>query len=134
MTNAEPLIQHCLQRFTEVNHELSIFMTTVRTWFETHPRLVGHPHPVIHSVKSRIKDPGHLTEKVARKLADLAAEPAPEEMFRRLTDLSGVRVLLLHQYQFIALPPGVRIVVASPVFPKKVYRGRKETGRAVLFT
>ncbi|WP_416148196.1 IS3 family transposase [Pseudomonas sp. KU26590] len=31
-------------------------------------------------------------------------------------------------------PPGVRIVVASPVFPKKVYRGRKETGRAVLFT
>ncbi|KPW80823.1 MULTISPECIES: RelA/SpoT domain-containing protein [Pseudomonas syringae group] len=103
MTNAEPLIQHCLQRFTEVNHELSIFMTTVRTWFETHPRLVGHPHPVIHSVKSRIKDPGHLTEKVARKLADLAAEPAPEEMFRRLTDLSGVRVLLLHQYQFIAL-------------------------------
>ncbi len=31
-------------------------------------------------------------------------------------------------------PPGVRIVVASPVFPKKAYRGRKETGRAVLFT
>ncbi len=30
--------------------------------------------------------------------------------------------------------PGVRIVVASPVFPKKAYRGRKETGRAVLFT
>ncbi|MFJ5240868.1 hypothetical protein ACIP86_29825, partial [Pseudomonas neuropathica] len=30
--------------------------------------------------------------------------------------------------------PGVRIVVASPFFPKKVYRGRKETGRAVLFT
>ncbi|MBX6622504.1 hypothetical protein K4M09_12825, partial [Pseudomonas syringae pv. tomato] len=30
-------------------------------------------------------------------------------------------------------PPGVRIVVASPVFPKKVNRGRKETGRAVLF-
>jgi len=30
--------------------------------------------------------------------------------------------------------PGVRIVVASPIFPKKAYRGRKETGRAVLFT
>lgn len=34
----------------------------------------------------------------------------------------------------IALSPGVRIVVASPIFPKKAYRGRKETGRAVLFT
>lgn len=32
------------------------------------------------------------------------------------------------------LAPGVRIVVASPIFPKKAYRGRKETGRAVLFT
>ncbi|WP_283180576.1 hypothetical protein [Pseudomonas svalbardensis] len=29
--------------------------------------------------------------------------------------------------------PGVRIVVASPNFPKKAHRGRKETGRAVLF-
>lgn len=37
--------------------------------------------------------------------------------------------------KLVALPsPGVRIVVASPVFPKKSYRGRKETGRAVLFT
>ena len=31
------------------------------------------------------------------------------------------------------VPPGVRIVVASPIFPEKAYRGRKETGRAVLF-
>ncbi|KWT02824.1 hypothetical protein CFBP3846_05133 [Pseudomonas syringae pv. avii] len=36
--------------------------------------------------------------------------------------------------EHVVIPPGVRIVVASPVFPKKVYRGRKETGRAVLFT
>lgn len=34
----------------------------------------------------------------------------------------------------LVMSPGVRIVVASPVFPKKAYRGRKETGRAVLFT
>ena len=34
----------------------------------------------------------------------------------------------------LTVAPGVRIVVASPVFPKKAYRGRKETGRAVLFT
>ncbi|WP_044422460.1 RelA/SpoT domain-containing protein [Pseudomonas syringae group genomosp. 3] len=103
MKNAELLTQHCLQRFNEVNHELSIFMTTVRTWFETHPRLVEHPLPVIHSVKSRMKDPGHLEEKVARKLAELTTQPTPEEMFHRLTDLSGVRVLLLHQNQFAAL-------------------------------
>ena len=37
-------------------------------------------------------------------------------------------------YFVVAEAPGVRIVVASPIFPKKAYRGRKETGRAVLFT
>ena len=30
--------------------------------------------------------------------------------------------------------PGVRIVVASPIFPEKEHRGRKETTRVVLFT
>jgi hypothetical protein len=30
--------------------------------------------------------------------------------------------------------PGVRIVVASPNFPEKADRGRKETVRVVLFT
>ncbi|MDU8432618.1 hypothetical protein RYA99_25975, partial [Pseudomonas syringae pv. actinidifoliorum] len=30
--------------------------------------------------------------------------------------------------QAVEVAPGVRIVVASPIFPKKVYRGRKETG------
>ena len=37
-------------------------------------------------------------------------------------------------YVFVLPAPGVRIVVASPIFPKKAHRGRKETGRAVLFT
>jgi hypothetical protein len=32
------------------------------------------------------------------------------------------------------LAPGVRIVVASPNFPEKADRGRKETVRVVLFT
>jgi len=34
----------------------------------------------------------------------------------------------------LRVSPGVRIVVVSPVFPAKAYRGRKETGHAVLFT
>ncbi|WP_313629731.1 RelA/SpoT domain-containing protein [Pseudomonas sp.] len=103
MKDAEPLIKHCLQRYDEINHELSIFMTTVRSWFETHPKLATCSLPTIHSVKSRLKDRGHLEEKVLRKLADMAVQPSSEEMFRRLTDLSGVRVLLLHQEQFTLL-------------------------------
>ncbi|MFJ2541223.1 hypothetical protein ACIOWA_27830, partial [Pseudomonas sp. NPDC087614] len=47
---------------------------------------------------------------------------------------SAVMVMWPTMMVFLAISPGVRIVVASPVFPKKAYRGRKETGRAVLFT
>jgi ppGpp synthetase/RelA/SpoT-type nucleotidyltranferase len=103
MKDAEPLIKHCLERYDEINHELSIFMTTVRSWFETHPKLAKCSSPTIHSVKCRLKDRQHLEEKVIRKLADLPDQPTAEDMFRRLTDLSGVRVLLLHQQQFSAL-------------------------------
>ncbi|MDD0997996.1 hypothetical protein M5G20_19310 [Pseudomonas sp. TNT2022 ID1044] len=45
------------------------------------------------------------------------------------------RKAAVHAAMVVAVEaPGVRIVVASPIFPKKAYRGRKETGRAVLFT
>ncbi|MGP6421131.1 RelA/SpoT domain-containing protein [Pseudomonas putida] len=103
MKDSEPLIKYCLGRYDDINHELSIFMATVRSWFETHPKLAKCSSPTVHSVKSRLKDRQHLEEKVIRKLADLSEQPTNEEMFRRLTDLSGVRVLLLHQQQFIAL-------------------------------
>lgn len=103
MKDSEPLIKYCLERYDDINHELSIFMATVRSWFETHPKLAKCSFPTVHSVKSRLKDRQHLEEKVARKLADLAEQPTNEEMFRRLTDLSGVRVLLLHQQQFVTL-------------------------------
>lgn len=103
MKDSEPLIKYCLERYDEINHELSIFMATVRSWFETHPKLARCSPPTVHSVKSRLKDRQHLEEKVSRKLADLSEQPTNEDMFRRLTDLSGVRVLLLHQQQFITL-------------------------------
>ena len=46
----------------------------------------------------------------------------------------GLLGVMIIGKQILLSAPGVRIVVASPIFPKKAYRGRKETGRAVLFT
>ncbi|MEW5698304.1 hypothetical protein AB1699_20395 [Pseudomonas synxantha] len=61
-------------------------------------------------------------EKLGKQLARQALE-------RRRTDYQ-----LAEGKSDQPTPPGVRIVVASSVFPEKAYRGRKETGRAVLFT
>jgi ppGpp synthetase/RelA/SpoT-type nucleotidyltranferase len=53
-------------------------------------------------VKSRIKDPNHLREKIVRK-QDARDLITVENVFTRITDLAGVRVLHLYQEQAQAI-------------------------------
>ncbi|WP_426769389.1 RelA/SpoT domain-containing protein [Pseudomonas aeruginosa] len=111
MTTITEVIDHCLGRFDEIEHELSLFKDQVKKWFETHPKLSRCKPPVIHSVKDRLKDKEHLAKKVRRKLipdsdshqVEIEESWQPEEVFKSITDLAGVRVLLLHQNQFEAV-------------------------------
>jgi len=55
--------------------------------------------PIVHSVKMRLKDPDHLKAKLERKWKD--DDPiTPDNLFERVTDLAGVRVLHVYQDQF----------------------------------
>lgn len=54
---------------------------------------------VVHSVKSREKDPEHLEEKIRRKLA-LGKNITEENLFDEITDFCGVRVIHLRMSQF----------------------------------
>jgi hypothetical protein len=47
----------------ENQHSISLFCDQVRNFFLTHPNLNEGPLPTIHSVKSRVKDLGHLRDK-----------------------------------------------------------------------
>jgi ppGpp synthetase/RelA/SpoT-type nucleotidyltranferase len=58
-----------------------------------------------HSVKFRIKDPEHLRDKLARKACDsLKARKSfaytPANLFRKVNDLVGLRILHLYTHQF----------------------------------
>jgi putative GTP pyrophosphokinase len=108
MANINEVTDYCMRRYSEIDHELSLFRDQVQGWFSTHPKLSKCKPSVVHSVKSRLKEKSHLQEKVIRKLS---IEPAvinheldsgwnEESVFESLTDLAGVRVLLLHQTQF----------------------------------
>lgn len=91
-----------LAAFDERRHELSIFMEGVEGWFASHPKLTSGSTPTVHSVKSRLKDSSHLKDKIVRKQAD--GEPiTAENLFTRVTDLAGVRVLHLYQEQSRAI-------------------------------
>ncbi|AZD99673.1 hypothetical protein C4K09_3602 [Pseudomonas chlororaphis subsp. aureofaciens] len=107
MANLEEVTAYCLEQFGEIEHELSLFKSQVQGWFDTHPKLSKCKPPIVHSVKSRLKDREHLAEKISRKLIGDAINQTEEregwvslEVFGSLTDLAGVRVLLLHQKQY----------------------------------
>lgn len=91
-------VEALLNEFDARTHELNIFMSGISNWFGSHPKLTsGNPH-VVHSVKHRLKNREHLREKLARKDAE-GETVVPGELFSRITDLAGVRVLHLHQEQ-----------------------------------
>lgn len=79
-------------------HRFKIFLTGVESVFREDPILNGVP-PVIHSIKTRIKDISHIKEKLYRKYTK--DDPInPDNVFTRITDIAGIRVMHLYQEQF----------------------------------
>lgn len=98
MTSSEACIEEILRVVETRRHTFNIFCKSVAAFFLENPDLNGSP-PVIHSVKSRLKDRRHLSEKIMRKSYE--GDPiTSENIFERITDIAGVRVLHLHQSQF----------------------------------
>ena len=79
----------------EKQYELKAFLQTVLFFFENNPALKG----IVHSVKSRMKDPEHLKDKIQRKLKS-GKTIDENNLFIVVNDLIGVRVLYLYQDQF----------------------------------
>lgn len=92
-------LANILEAYDEIEHDLGIFMDGIRKWFDEHRRLRLPHSPVVHSVKSRLKDRNHLREKITRKWE--SSDPiGSDNVFEKITDLAGVRVLHLYQDQF----------------------------------
>jgi len=94
----DELVQHCIDDYRASRHRLYLFAQSVANFFDDHPILKTKLN-LVHSVKWRMKDEDHLTEKLKRKIAD-GRVISPDKFFQSVTDLAGVRVLHLHQAQF----------------------------------
>jgi ppGpp synthetase/RelA/SpoT-type nucleotidyltranferase len=84
--------------YKQNQHLFQLFQEAVVNALRLSPELNKHPHPVIHSIKTRLKDTSHLEEKIKRKAKD-GHKITEENLFQKVTDLAGVRVLHLHQSQ-----------------------------------
>lgn len=94
-------------KYIEEQPEFDDLRQRVVTYFERNPKAA----PYVHSVKSRLKDPGHLESKIKRNWSD-ASPTDVENLFCKITDLAGVRVLLLHQQQFCKVKEAVESRIA----------------------
>jgi putative GTP pyrophosphokinase len=92
-------IESALKAYSDKHHDLNIFLDGIQKWFALHPELSLKSFPIVHSVKARMKNHDHLRGKLERKWDD--ANPiSSENIFNKITDLAGVRVLHLYQDQF----------------------------------
>lgn len=91
-------LDRLVEAYAEHRDEFDLFRRQVADFFLVSRRFGSGPLPLVHSVKSRLKDPEHLREKLERKWAD--APVTTESLFSRVTDLAGVRVIHLYSQQF----------------------------------
>lgn len=88
--------------YEDEKHTFEKFMNAVVDTFKLEPSLNVYGNPIIYTIKSRLKDPTHLKDKIVRKWS-IEDPLTPDNLFERVTDLAGVRVLHLYQDQFSIL-------------------------------
>ncbi|RQO30975.1 (p)ppGpp synthetase [Taibaiella sp. KBW10] len=72
---------------------------------------------LMHSYKSRIKDPSHLKDKLLRKANELKKgetfDYTLDDLFEKINDLVGFRILHLHTSQFEAINIELKKILAE---------------------
>lgn len=77
--------------------------------------------PFIHSMRFRMKDPDHLADKLLRKLvhskkAGSEFDISKDNLFTKITDLAGLRILHLHTTQFAGINEHLlRVIDEQPI-------------------
>ena len=107
-------IESIISRVRENEHLFDLFREGVERFFETHPKLKSETLPIVHSVKSRLKDYNHLRDKIKRKV-EHGICITPDNIFNTITDIAGVRVLHLYQKQLSS----IHDVIQSHVIAKE---------------
>ncbi|MGH1517684.1 RelA/SpoT domain-containing protein [Chryseobacterium sp. JK1] len=105
-------ITEAIQLYKEKLFEFEQFLPSVLAFFEKHRLLNKKPFPIIHSIKSRFKDPDHLEAKLYRKL-EKGKQINKGNLFEEITDFIGVRVLHLYQEQFVEINNAIQEKISN---------------------
>jgi putative GTP pyrophosphokinase len=94
------LIEKLVATYLENQDKVNLFREQLLTALSETRDLEKH----IHSIRSRLKDPDHLREKLTRKVVKCKTERvpfdiSPQNLLTRVNDLAGVRILHLYTRQ-----------------------------------
>lgn len=95
----EEAINSALEVYKENEFIISQFLKRIVNHFSDHPQLNAGLLPIIHTIKYRLKDPSRLAEKIKRKW-EKEGPIDGKNLFNKITDLAGIRILHLYQAQF----------------------------------
>jgi GTP pyrophosphokinase len=95
-------IKSAVARYCEQRHLFEGFAEALTNYLSKDAIL----KPFIHFIKYRTKDPDHLRDKLIRKRAE-GNEVNAENLFERITDLAGVRIIHLHTDQLREMHPAI---------------------------
>jgi ppGpp synthetase/RelA/SpoT-type nucleotidyltranferase len=115
MTELEPDQAELINSIVDAYHsdlpKVELFRDQLYTALESSAEL--RPH--IHSLRTRLKDPDHLRDKLLRKLTDceekgVAFHVTSENLLTTITDLAGVRILHLYTRQIQPIDAALRSI------------------------
>jgi len=103
-TKEEKLIGELVTHYEENKHNFVHFLEQLLSLFTNAKTLSKH----VHSMKWRVKDPAHLRDKLARKLLEAKqlnknAGLNKENLFYKINDLAGFRIIHLYTHQMDAI-------------------------------
>jgi putative GTP pyrophosphokinase len=107
----DPLVQH-FEADLSGKHLVSTFMSSVLTYIKDAEDL----RRVIHSIRSRVKEPDHLADKLLMKLRECKEKGVEfpitvSNLFTKINDLAGIRILHLHTRQITAIDRYLKAII-----------------------
>lgn len=101
-----------LEAYAANQDRVGLFQSQLMMALESSAELQAH----VHSMKTRLKDPQHLADKLGRKLAEcetegVAFDITPENLLVKINDLAGVRILHLYTRQVRQIDAALRSIL-----------------------
>ncbi|MEY4576029.1 MAG: hypothetical protein RL701_732, partial [Pseudomonadota bacterium] len=111
------LVDRIVQAYEHESAHIALFRQQLLAALTSAPALDS----CVHSIRSRLKDPEHLRNKLERKLrkSDETGEKfnvTPDNLLTTVNDLVGIRILHLYTRQIREIDVAVRAILAENHF------------------